>query len=126
MVVEGCGTNGCEYMTGGMAVILGRIGQNFGAGMTGGMAFVYDPQGRFDRLVNPETLVWQGIETDHWHGVLKALVEEHLAETRSSLAEDLLRNWDQVVGNFVQVCPKEMLPRLSHPISDRRQAVPAE
>jgi glutamate synthase (NADPH/NADH) large chain len=54
VVVEGCGSNGCEYMTGGRAVILGAVGENFGAGMTGGMAFIYDPQNRFPSLVNPE------------------------------------------------------------------------
>ena len=53
-VVEGCGSNGCEYMTGGTAVILGRVGDNFAAGMTGGMAFVYDEAGEFPRYVNPD------------------------------------------------------------------------
>jgi len=72
VVVEGCGSNGCEYMTGGQAVILGEVGDNFGAGMTGGMAFVYDPDGEFGKVVNPETVVWQGVETDHWAGVRPA------------------------------------------------------
>ena len=57
VVVEGCGSNGCEYMTGGVAVILGEIGANFGAGMTGGMAYLYDPEGQAERLMNMETLV---------------------------------------------------------------------
>ena len=55
-VVEGCGSNGCEYMTGGTVVILGPTGENFGAGMTGGMAFIYDPENVFLANVNPETL----------------------------------------------------------------------
>ena len=58
-VVEGCGSNGCEYMTGGTAVILGAVGDNFGAGMTGGMAFVYDPDDTFQRAVNPDSVIWQ-------------------------------------------------------------------
>ena len=57
-VVEGCGANGCEYMTGGTVVILGPVGDNFGAGFTGGMAFVYDADGTFERRVNPDTLLW--------------------------------------------------------------------
>ena len=62
VVVEGCGSNGCEYMTGGTAVILGRVGDNFAAGMTGGMAFVYDEAGEFPSYVNPDQVVWQRIE----------------------------------------------------------------
>ena len=65
-VVEGCGANGCEYMTGGTAVILGAVGENFGAGMTGGMAFVYDPNKRFETMANPETMIWKPVVTDHW------------------------------------------------------------
>ena len=126
VVVEGCGSNGCEYMTGGTAVILGSIGDNFGAGMTGGMAFVYDPDQLFGRKVNPETLVWQGLETDHWTGFLKDLIKEHLAETGSPLAAQLLHNWSDALGNFVQVCPKEMVDRLEHPITSKAAKVPAE
>src|SRR3546814_9020649 len=59
VVVEGCGANGCEYMTGGIAVVLGVIGANFGAGMTGGMAFVYDADDSFARKANPDSIVWQ-------------------------------------------------------------------
>ena len=58
-VVEGCGSNGCEYMTGGTVVILGAVGDNFGAGFTGGMAFVYDADDLFEQRVNPDTLIWQ-------------------------------------------------------------------
>src|SRR5690349_24879166 len=84
-VVEGVGCNGCEYMTGGTAVVLGDIGINFAAGMTGGMAFVYDPDGSFERKVNPDSVVWQRIDHPHWDGVLKAMVEEHVRETKSPL-----------------------------------------
>ena len=58
-VVEGCGAHGCEYMTGGTAIILGEVGDNFGAGMTGGMAFVYDEKNEFEKFVNPTSIIWQ-------------------------------------------------------------------
>jgi glutamate synthase (NADPH) large chain len=116
-VVEGCGANGCEYMTGGTAVFLGSVGDNFGAGMTGGMAFVLDPHERFLAQANPETLVIQRLASPHWEGVLKDLVAEHAAETDSAFADSLLRDWDRVRGQFWQVCPKEMVMRLSEPLA---------
>jgi glutamate synthase (NADPH/NADH) large chain len=117
-VVEGVGSNGCEYMTGGTAVVLGDVGVNFGAGMTGGMAFVYDPEGIFERKVNPDTVAWQRIDHPHWDAVLKAMVEEHVAETKSPLGARLLNDWNREVERFWQVVPKEMLSRLPVPLSD--------
>ena len=116
-VVEGLGSNGCEYMTGGTAVILGPIGVNFGAGMTGGMAFLYDPEDSFKLKVNPETVTWQRIDHPHWEAVLKGLVAEHVAETKSPLGARLLNDWDRQVGHFWQVVPKEMLTRLPQPLT---------
>ena len=116
-VVEGVGSNGCEYMTGGTAVILGGLGVNFAAGMTGGMAFVYDPDDVFTLKVNPETVSWQRIDHPHWEGVLKALVEEHVAETKSPLGARLLNDWNREVERFWQVVPKEMLSRLPVPLT---------
>ncbi|QDL90791.1 glutamate synthase large subunit [Paroceanicella profunda] len=118
VVVEGCGSNGCEYMTGGMTVILGRTGDNFGAGMTGGMAFVYDEDGTFEDRINAESIVVQPLASAHWEGVLRALVEEHVAETGSARGAEMLRNWDIALPKFRQVCPREMLARLVHPLSD--------
>ncbi|HTW35997.1 MAG TPA: glutamate synthase large subunit, partial [Rhizomicrobium sp.] len=118
-VIEGCGSNGCEYMTGGTAVILGRVGDNFGAGMTGGMAFVYDADGLFERHVNADTVLWQRVETTHWQNVLKALVEEHRAETGSVLATQMLAQWDRELGNFWQVVPLEMVSRLAQPLTEK-------
>jgi glutamate synthase (NADPH/NADH) large chain len=117
VVVEGCGSNGCEYMTGGTAVILGPIGDNFAAGMTGGMAFVYDPAAEFPARVNGETVVWQRLAAPYWEGELKALVEEHARETQSRLAQQLLADWERAVGQFWQVVPKEMLTRLPQPLT---------
>ncbi len=128
VVIEGCGSNGCEYMTGGVAVILGRIGANFGAGMTGGMAYLYDPQGLARDYINAETLVMCPVTQDHWEGELKSLIERHLRETGSRRADDILSNWDREKGNFLQVCPMEMLAHLPHPIAavEAPSAVPAE
>jgi len=116
-VVEGLGCNGCEYMTGGSVVILGPVGVNFAAGMTGGMAFVYDPADAFKLKVNPETVAWQRLDHPHWEGELRKLVEEHVAETKSPLGARLLNDWDREVERFWQVVPKEMLTRLPQPLS---------
>jgi glutamate synthase (NADPH) large chain len=126
VVVEGCGSNGCEYMTGGVAVILGRIGANFGAGMTGGMAYLYDPEGVARVNMNLETLVTCPVTVAHWENQLKGLIEAHLRETGSRRAADILQHWEMERGNFLQVCPKEMLDKLSHPIAQEAAAVPAE
>ena len=126
VVIEGCGSNGCEYMTGGVAVILGEIGANFGAGMTGGMAYLYDPDGRAVDMMNHETLVHCAVNTDHWEAQLKGLIERHAAETDSRKALDILQHWDLEKGNFVQICPKEMLSRIPAPLGIEEQSIPAE
>jgi glutamate synthase (NADPH) large chain len=126
VVVEGCGSNGCEYMTGGVAVILGRIGANFGAGMTGGMAYIHDPEGTAEDFVNLESLVTCAVSHPHWEAQLKGLLERHVAETGSRKARDILDNWQAERANFLQICPKEMLAHLAYPLSDEAARVPAE
>ncbi|MCV2873986.1 glutamate synthase large subunit [Defluviimonas sp. WL0050] len=126
VVIEGCGSNGCEYMTGGVAVILGRIGANFGAGMTGGMAYVYDPDGTAEEMMNLETLVTCAVTHPHWEAELKGLIERHAAETASRKAAGILQHWASERANFIQVCPKEMLPHIAYPLSTDAEAVPAE
>ena len=126
VVIEGCGSNGCEYMTGGVAVILGEIGANFGAGMTGGMAYLYDPEGHAENVMNMETLVTCPVTVDHWEAQLKHLVERHSEETGSQKASSILQHWDVEKSNFLQVCPKEMLIRLPAPLTTEKAAVPAE
>ena len=116
-VVEGCDSNGCEYMTGGCVVILGKVGDNFGAGMTGGMAFVYDPTKEFINYVNSESIIWKAPETDYWKKYLKKLISEHFKETQSKIAEKILLNFNHEVKNFQQVCPKEMLAKLLNPLT---------
>ena len=126
VVIEGCGSNGCEYMTGGVAVILGEIGANFGAGMTGGMAYLYDPEGRAADMMNHETLVHCPVTTAHWEDQLKGLIECHLAETDSLKARDILQHWELEKVNFVQICPKEMLSRIPAPLGLEERSIPAE
>ena len=118
-VIEGCDTNGCEYMTRGTVVILGKVGDNFAAGMTGGMAFIYDLNDQFEKRVNPETVVWQKPETQYWINYLKNLIEEHYKETNSNLSKKIIDNFDNEINNFFQVCPKEMINKLENPITDK-------
>ena len=126
VVIEGCGSNGCEYMTGGVAVILGDIGANFAAGMTGGMAYLYDPHGAGQKLMNHETIVTCPVTVDHWMGELEELLERHLKETGSRKTAEILQHWDMEKAHFVQICPKEMLPHLKAPLSNDTAAMPAE
>ena len=126
VVVEGCGANGCEYMTGGVAVLLGRVGQNFGAGMTGGMAFVYDADEAFARRANPDSITWRRLGSAHWERTLLDLVEAHVAATDSRWARGLLEDWDRSIGRFWQIVPKEMLGRLDHPLEEVPEAIAAE
>ncbi|TPG41360.1 glutamate synthase large subunit [Sphingomonas koreensis] len=126
VVVEGCGANGCEYMTGGIAVVLGQIGANFGAGMTGGMAFVYDADDSFARKANPDSIVWQRLASTHWEAVLHNLVRAHAKATDSKWAAGLLDDWDRVRSRFWQVVPKEMLSRLPQPLDDSEALEAAE
>jgi glutamate synthase (NADPH/NADH) large chain len=121
-VVEGCGSNGCEYMTGGVVAILGEVGENFAAGMTGGMAFVYDPHELLPGRINADSVIYQRLETEHWEGVLKQLVRRHREETLSRLAERLLIHWPQERGHFWQIVPKEMVERLEHPVTPTAEA----
>ena len=126
VVVEGCGSNGLEYMTGGMAVILGKVGSNFGAGMTGGMAFVLDTEGDFAKMANPDSIVWQRLDSAYWEDQLKSLITAHAQATDSAWSQSLLEDWDRRRGEFWQICPKEMLTRLSQPLSDQEVLEAAE
>ena len=116
-VIEGCGAHGCEYMTGGTAIILGDVGDNFGAGMTGGMAFVYNKNNNFENFVNPASIVWQPVETDYWKKFLKNKILEFLEETKSKLAQKILTNFELELKHFIQVCPVEMLDKIENPIT---------
>jgi len=116
-VIEGCDSNGCEYMTGGNIVILGEVGDNFAAGMTGGMAFVYDLNNKFEKKVNSESVIWQNPETEYWKNFLKDLILKHVKETNSTFAKKIIENYENEILNFFQVCPKEMLNKFENPIT---------
>jgi glutamate synthase (NADPH/NADH) large chain len=116
-IVEGCGAHGCEYMTGGTAIILGQVGDNFGAGMTGGMAFVYDKENNFENFVNPSSIIWQPIETEYWKEFLQNNLKTFITETNSIFAKKILDNFEKELSNFKQVCPIEMLDKLDNPIT---------
>ena len=118
-VVEGCGAHGCEYMTGGSAIILGQVGDNFGAGMTGGMAFIYDEKNNFENFANPGSIIWQPVETDFWKKFLKHNLEEFYKETNSKIAKNILADYEKELKNFIQVCPVEMLDKLKNPITKK-------
>jgi glutamate synthase (NADPH/NADH) large chain len=121
-VVEGIGSNGCEYMTGGTVAVLGEVGDNFGAGFTGGVAFVYDPDAQFELRVNRDTLLWQRVATPYWEGVLQNLVQRHVTETESRFAASMLNDWERELPHFWQVVPKDYVKYLSSPLIEEAEA----
>jgi glutamate synthase (NADPH/NADH) large chain len=115
-VVEGMEANGCEYMTGGLVISLGPVGDNFAAGMTGGMAYVWDPANRLPKLINPDSVVWRRIGSPHWESQFTELLERHVQATGSPLGRRILDDMANEIGNIWQVVPKEMLTRLAEPL----------
>ncbi len=105
-VVEGVGDHGCEYMTGGRVVVLGPTGRNFGAGMSGGIAFVYDPDRTFDGRFNPEMVDVEPLDAEdrEW---LRILIDRYGEATESPVASRLLGAWDRSVDEFVKVMPRD-------------------
>ena len=116
VVVEGIGDHGCEYMTGGRVVILGDVGKNFGAGMSGGIAYVL-PQDiqEFKTKCNQEMIGFEGVHSKEDEAILHQLLEQHVHYTESTKAKQILTNWSDYVGRFVKVVPtdyKKMLDRI--------------
>jgi glutamate synthase (NADPH/NADH) large chain len=105
-VVEGVGDHGCEYMTGGLVVILGEVGKNFGAGMSGGMAYVYDPNKTFATKLNGDMADIEALESFD-KDMLKLMVDNHLTYTSSQMAKRLLGDWEKELGNFLKVMPRD-------------------
>ena len=107
-VVEGIGDHGCEYMTGGTVVILGETGRNFGAGMSGGIAYIFDENNKFNSKFNSELCdsrkVSLGSEDDK---ILLKIVKKHLEKTNSSLAKKILSDWDNQVAKFKKITPRD-------------------
>jgi len=106
-VIEGAGEHCCEYMTGGCVVVLGETGRNFGAGMTGGHAYVYDLNETFERRYNPELIALSRLRGDEYEHYLKALIVEHLDKSGSPMARLLLDNWETQRDFFWHVMPKD-------------------
>ena len=106
-VVEGVGDHGCEYMTGGRVVILGKTGRNFAAGMSGGMAFIYDPGHGFEKNCNLSMVDLETVVEDEEIEWLKKLIANHAQLTGSAPAKKILKDFDQELGSFVKVMPKD-------------------
>jgi glutamate synthase (ferredoxin) len=113
-VVEGVGDHGCEYMTGGVAVILGETGRNFGAGMTGGLAYVYDPADALPGRYNPQLISLHRVRSAaslamlrSAEASLRSLLRQHYQLTSSPRAREILDNWEEELGNFWLVVPKD-------------------
>jgi glutamate synthase (ferredoxin) len=107
VVVEGIGDNGCEYMTGGNVVVLGRAGRNFGAGMSGGIGYVLDEVGDFPKRVNLQMVAIEKLEDPREIATVRAMIQKHLDYTQSERARAILADWDKFVPKFVKVMPKD-------------------
>jgi glutamate synthase (NADPH/NADH) large chain len=105
-VVEGVGDHACEYMTGGRVVILGKTGRNFAAGMSGGIAYVLDPERALEKLCNKDMVELEAM-TDEDKAEVKAMIERHFKYTGSDPAEWVLENWDVACELFIKVMPKD-------------------
>ncbi|MCX8096974.1 MAG: glutamate synthase large subunit [Spirochaetes bacterium] len=108
-VVEGVGDHGCEYMTAGIVVVIGKVGKNFGAGMSGGLAFVLDEENVFPKLYNPQMVSIQRIDTtDGDIKILKEMLEKHYKYTSSTKAKEILDNFDKYISLFWKVVPSDV------------------
>jgi glutamate synthase (NADPH/NADH) large chain len=146
-VVEGTGDHGCEYMTGGTVVVLGRTGRNFAAGMSGGVAYVYDPDGTFRTRCNTAMVTLEPLQSEaeqaraeealaaqgkgrrlhrgrHDEAVVRELAERHLRFTGSALALALLDDWENARAKFVKVVPNEYKRALAELYVVEEHAVP--
>lgn len=122
-VVEGIGDHGCEYMTGGVAVILGEVGRNFGAGMSGGIAYVYDKNKTFEKNCSKEGLNLLAVEEDKDIAQLKELIESHYNSTLSPLAQRILEKWEDCLSDFVKVFPEEYRQALIRMEEEKLQTI---
>ena len=107
-VVEGVGDHACEYMTGGVIVVLGETGRNFAAGMSGGVAFVLDEEGRFETLCNMDMVGLEAVESEEDVELLHSMVERHLEWSGSERARRVLDEWNEILPTFVKVMPHDL------------------
>lgn len=108
-VVEGVGDHGCEYMTGGRVVILGPTGRNFAAGMSGGIAYVFDEDGTFENHCNKDMVIIEALNSINQEqiDIVKEMIEKHVKYTKSQLAQNILNKWDAMLPKFLRVIPKD-------------------
>tara|TARA_E500000331_G_scaffold11990_1_gene10932 strand:- start:572 stop:1840 length:1269 start_codon:yes stop_codon:yes gene_type:complete len=106
-VIEGIGDHGCEYMTGGRVVVLGETGRNFGAGMSGGIAYIWDRSGNFEKNCNKGTVLLEPLENRADIKELKSMIEKHAGYTGSTIAQEILSDWSNQLSNFVKVMPTD-------------------
>jgi glutamate synthase (ferredoxin) len=123
-VVEGTGDHGCEYMTGGRVVVIGRTGRNFAAGMSGGIAYVYDPDGDFHIRCNKDMVDLEALDEEDMDFV-RGLIERHREYTGSTVAEAILVQWPDIAGKFVKVFPKDFKRALKEHLEDAKTDVMA-
>jgi glutamate synthase (NADPH/NADH) large chain len=105
-VVEGVGDHGCEYMTGGKVVILGSTGRNFAAGMSGGVAYVYNPDGAFEENLNAEMVDLDALDQADVEWLFNT-IQAHVDATDSAVGQRILADWDRELGHFVKVMPRD-------------------
>ena len=113
-IVEGIGCHGCEYMTGGIVTVLGSVGFNFGAGMTGGMAFLLDRDGSARKMLNEGTLSVFALESTHWQEKLREEITQFVAHTDSAWGQQILDEWQAMLPQFLHIVPKELVARTDH------------
>lgn len=106
-VVEGVGDHGCEYMTGGTVVVLGKTGRNFAAGMSGGVAYIFDVDGKFHLRCNPELVDLDKVEDEEDITTLRMMIQQHQRHTNSKLAQEVLANLDYLLPKFIKVFPRD-------------------
>jgi glutamate synthase domain-containing protein 3 len=107
VVVESCGDHGCEYMTGGKAIVLGEIGRNFAAGMSGGVAYLFDASGRTAARINQEMVDLEEITEPEEAIELKGILEKHVELAGSLLAQEILADWKNSIAKFIKVMPRD-------------------
>ena len=134
-VIEGVGNHGCEYMTGGTVVVLGKTGQNFAAGMSGGVAYIYDPKKVFKNYCNLSMVTLHKVEKENIktnvplhlnladEKILKTLIENHCQYTESNIAKMILKEWDIELENFVKVMPIEYTRALNEMKKTKKKEV---
>jgi glutamate synthase (ferredoxin) len=120
-VVEGVGDHGCEYMTGGRVVVIGKTGRNFAAGMSGGVAFVYDPDGDFHIRCNKEMVDLEALDDAEDVDLVHGLLERHRQYTDSTVADGLLKQWPKITAKFVKIMPRDYKRVLMEQLTQTRE-----